>query len=172
MADNDSRRSARSSAGRGPGLSGDERGVTPAVGKTLEIGLVVLYVSLVTTVLLAGVVPEYRGAAGAELGDRVLVAAGQDVERAVPPAGTDATVERRVDLPGTIAGTGYEVRADGRQLVLDHPDAAVGGSVRLVLGPRVDRVTGAWESGAETVVRVTRGPDGLVVELAELEGGG
>ena len=98
-----------------PGLTGDARGVTPAVGKTLEIGLVVLYVALVTTVLLAGVVPEYRAAAGAEVGDRVLVAASQDVERAVPPDGTDTTVERTVQLPATIAGTGYRIRADGRR---------------------------------------------------------
>jgi hypothetical protein len=155
-----------------PGLTGDARGVTPAVGKTLEIGLVVLYVALVTTVLLAGVVPEYRAAAGAEVGDRVLVAASQDVERAVPPDGTDTTVERTVQLPATIAGTGYRIRADGRRLVLEHPDAAVGGAVRLVLGARVDRVTGTWESGAETIVRVTDDSDGLVVELAEREGSG
>jgi len=155
-----------------PGLTGDDRAVTPAVGKTLEIGLVVLYVALVTTVLLAGVVPEYRAAAGAELSDRVLISASQEIERAVPPAGTDATVERRVELPATIAGTGYDIRVDGRRLVLDHPDPSVEGSVRLVLGPRVDRVTGEWESGAETVVRVSDGSSGLVVTLAEREGSG
>jgi len=157
---------------RRPGVTTETRGVTPAVGKTLEIGLVVLYVALVTTVLLAGTVPEYRAAAGSELGDRVLVSASQEVEGAVPPAGTDATVERRVELPATIAGTGYDVRVDGRRLVLDHPDPSVEGSVRLVFGPRVDRVSGAWESGAETVVRVTDSSGGLVVTLAEREGSG
>jgi|GEM_PF-239642 len=155
-----------------PDRAADDRGVTPAVGKTLEIGLVVLFVALVTTVLLGGAVPEYRAATGDEVGDRALVSASQAIERAVPPGGATVTAQRTVDLPPTIAGSGYELRADGRRLVLDHPDPAIDGSVRLVLGPRVGRVVGTWDSGATTVVEVTDGSDGLVVELAEQEGGG
>ena len=66
-------------------LAGDERALSPVVGKTLELGIVVLFVGLLTTVLLAGVVPDYRTATGKELGERVLTTAAQEIEHAVPP---------------------------------------------------------------------------------------
>ncbi|QPV63805.1 hypothetical protein I7X12_04020 [Halosimplex litoreum] len=152
------------------GLATDARGVTPAVGKTLEIGIVVLFVGLVTTALLGGVVPDYRTAAGAEVGDRVLATVAQEVERAVPPSARDVSARRTVELPSTIAGSGYAIRVDGRSLVLDHPDPAIGGRIDLAVPPRVDRVSGRTDGGAETVVAVRDGPDGLVVELRD--GGG
>ncbi|QLH81700.1 DUF7266 family protein [Halosimplex pelagicum] len=148
-----------------PGVGVDARGVTPAVGKTLEIGIVVLFVGLVTTALLGGVVPDYRTAAGGEVADRVLVTVAQEVERTVPPSAREVSVRRTIDLPSTIAGSGYAVRVDGRTLVLDHPDPAIGGRVGLSLPPRVDRVAGRTEGGAETVVTVRKGGGGLVVEL-------
>jgi hypothetical protein len=151
------------------GIGRDTRAVTPAVGKTLEIGIVVLFVGLVTTALLGGVVPDYRTAAGAEVGDRVLAATAQEVERAVPPPARDVSVRRTVDLPSTIAGSGYTVRVDGRALVLDHPDPAIEGRIDLALPPRVDRVTGRTEGGAETVVAVRGGGGRIVVELGEAD---
>jgi len=155
----------RPTSGFGPGT----RGVTPAVGKTLEIGIVVLFVGLLTTVLLGGTVPDYRTAAGAEVGDRVLVTVAQEIERTVPPTGRDVSASRTVSLPSTIAGSGYTIRVDRRALVLDHPDPAIGGRVALSLPPRVDRVTGHTEGGAETVVTVRSGGSRLVVELQEGE---
>lgn len=146
-------------------LCSDTRGVTPAVGKTLEVGIVVLFVGLVTTTLLGGVVPNYRAAAGEEVGSRVLATAAQEVERTVPPTARDVTVRRTVDLPTSIAGSNYEIRVDGRSLVLDHPEQRISGRLRLSLPPRVDRVEGAWQSGADTVVAVRDGTGGLVVEL-------
>jgi hypothetical protein len=168
MADVPRRRSNRRVAGPPP-LAGDERGVTPSVGKALEAGIVVLFVALVSTILLGGLVPDYRAATGAQLGDRVLATASQEVERAVPPAARAVDARRTVDLPSAIAGEGYEVTVDGRWLVLDHPDAAVSGRVRLVLPASVDRVEGGWESGAKTVVAVRGDESGLVVELTEGE---
>lgn len=148
-----------------------QRGVTPAVGKSLEVGLVVLFVALLTTVLLGGVVPDYRRGADARLGDRVLAAAGGEVESAVPSTVRTGSVETRhsVDLPARIGGHNYELRVAGRDLVLDHPDPGVGGRLRLVLPDRVDRLTGRWQSGTETVVVVRGDSDGLVVTLT---GGG
>lgn len=148
-------------------LATDDRAVTPAVGKSLEAGLVVLFVGLLATVLLGGFVPDYRTASGAQLGDRVLTTASQEVEAAVPPTAREVDARRTVDLPSNIAGEGYEVGVDGRSLVLDHPDRAVRGRVRLVLPPSVDRVDGGWESGAEQVVVVHGDESGLVVELVE-----
>lgn len=148
-----------------------ERGVTPAVSKSLEVGLVVLFVALLTTVLLGGVVPDYRRAVDARVGDRALVTASDGVEAAVRHAPGDITVRHRVDLPTQIGGSGYAVRVDGRSLVLDHPDPAVTGRVRLVLPPSVDSVSGRWESGDETVVRVRGDAAGLTVKLSDGGGG-
>ncbi|MEF8851321.1 MAG: hypothetical protein V5A44_12040 [Haloarculaceae archaeon] len=148
-------------------LTADERAVTPAVGKSLEAGLVVLFVALLSTLLLGGLVPDYRAATGAQLGDRVLATASQEVEAAVPPTAREVDARRSLDLPASIAGEGYEIAVDGRWLVLDHRDPAVAGHVRLVLPPSVDRVEGSWESGADPVVVVRGDESGLVVELVE-----
>ena len=145
----------------------DRRGVTPAVAKSLEIGMVVLFVGLLTTVTLGSVVPDYQRSADTRVGDRVLAAASGEVEAAVPPAARSVTSRHSVDLPARIGGRGYELRVDGRELVLDHPDEAVSGRIRLVLPDRVDRVNGRWDSGAETVVVVRGDSDELVVTLAE-----
>jgi len=150
-----------------PTLSGDERGVTPSVGKAMEAGIVVLFVALLSTILLGGLVPDYRAATGAQLGDRVLATASQEIERAIPPTARAVDTRRTVELPSAIVGEGYEVRTDGRWLVLDHPNAAVSGRIRLVLPASVDRVKGTWESGAETVVTVRGDENRLAVELTE-----
>lgn len=144
---------------------GGDRAVTPAVGKSLELGIVVLFVGFLTTVLLGGVVPEYRSAAGSELGERVLATASQEIERSIPPASGSVDASRSVELPPTIAGSDYELRVDGRWLVLDHPDPDIDGRVRLVLPRRVDRVEGYWQSGGGATVHVSNGADGPVVEL-------
>lgn len=146
-------------------IARDERAVTPAIGKSLEVGLVVLFAGLLTTVLLGGLVPEYRSAAGASLGDRVLATASQEVETAVPPTGRHVDARHRVDLPSSIGGHGYDVSVDGRTLVLEHPDPAIAGRIPLALPSAVDRIEGRWQSGAETVVHVHGDSAGLVVEL-------
>lgn len=145
----------------------DERGVTPVVGKTLEAGLVVLFIALLTTALFGGAVPQYRAAAGDAVADRTLAAAGERVQQAVPAVSREVSVRLRVALPETIRGAGYEVRTEGRTLVLDHPDAAIGGRVPLALPGSVARVEGSWSSTDEAVVRVESRPGGLVVRLVE-----
>lgn len=160
MADATDRRGA-------PGLAADRRAVTPAVAKSLEIGMVVLFVGLLTTVSLGGVVPDYQRAADVRVGDRVLAAASGEIESAVPPTARSVTTRHSVDLPARIGGQAYELRVDGRELVLAHPDPAVAGRTRLVLPDRVDSVDGRWDSGAETVVVVRGDPSGLAVSLAD-----
>ena len=142
------------------------RAVAPVVGKAMEATLVVLYLGLVTTTLYAGAVPEYRAAAGAEVADRTLADAATDLETAVPPTATAATVRLEVALPGTIAGRGYRIRVHESALVLDHPDPAVATRTPLVLPDRVVRVTGEWRGGTDAAIRVETVPGGVEVRLA------
>ena len=143
------------------------RGVTPAVGKALEAGIVVLFVATATTALYGGVVPDARNAAGDEVGERALEHAAAEVEASVPAAGRKTAVERRVSLPRSIRDRGYEVRAANGSLVLAHDHPSVGGTTPLVLPDRVRTVSGSWDGGGG-VVRVEPHPDGgLRVELMD-----
>jgi hypothetical protein len=141
--------------------------VTPVVDKTLEVGVVVLFVGLLTTVLFAGVVPDYRTAAGSAVADRTLAAATERVQAAIPPEARSVAVRLRVDLPRTISGEAYTLRADGRALVLEHPTRGIGGRARLALPGSVARVQGAWNSREPAAVAVESTGSGLVVRLEE-----
>jgi hypothetical protein len=142
-----------------------DRATSPVVGKALEAGLVVLFVGLLTAALFGNVVPAYRTAAGAEFAERTVAGAADRIEASVPPAARDATVRRRVSLPGTIAGAAYRLGIDGRRLVVDHPDPGIEASARLALPDRVRTVRGGWESGGDPTVVVRSGDAGLVVVL-------
>lgn len=149
-------------------LAGRDRAVSAVVGKALEAGIVVLYASLLAATLYGGVVPEYERAAGAELGERVLAEAAVEVQTAVPED-PRATATVRHDLPRTIDGSTYRVAAGDGELVLHHPDPAVGGSVPLALPPDVDRVVGAWDSHERGRITVERTDEGRVVRLEVVE---
>lgn len=149
-------------------LSSAERALSPVVGKTMEVALVTLFVALLTSTLYGGVVPGYRTAAADEVGDRTLAAAAERVETAVPPDAMAVDSEARVDLPRTLRGAQYRLRANGSTLALDHPNDALDGRVSLSLPEAVVSVSGSWESDDTTVVEVTDaadGTDGLAVEL-------
>jgi type II secretory pathway pseudopilin PulG len=143
----------------------DNRAVTPVVGKILEVGVVVLFVALLTTILLGNVVPAYQHATDAELAERALTDAARGVETAIPSNASEISVRRTVDLPSTIGGSGYEIHVDGERLVLDHPSPAAEETARLALPPSVHRIDGRWQSGSPLVVSVTDTRDGLVVTL-------
>ncbi|WP_152040193.1 DUF7266 family protein [Salinigranum salinum] len=142
----------------------DDRASAPVVGKAMEVAVLVVFVGLVSAALFGSVVPTYRTAAGAEVGERALVAvAGQIEEAARTP---DEVIDRRVaiSLPRTIRGETYAVRATTTNgtptLVLDHANAAIGGETALAVPPRVAGVNGTLRSGASPTVTVTRRPDG------------
>lgn len=122
------------------------RAVAPAISKTLEIGLGVLIVALLTTTLYGSVVPGYRTAAGVELADQSLANAIAATERAVPPEAQSATATVHVELPATIRGATYEIQAAGDALELVHPHPKIGRRVRLAIPHRVVSVTGTWRS--------------------------
>jgi hypothetical protein len=148
------------------------RAVVPAVGKALEASIVLLYVALVTTTLFGGVVPDYRAAAGQELADRTLSTAAHRVQDAVGPDATRASARVRVDLPATIRGDGYRIRAENGSLVLDHPDAEVGSRTTLAVPAHVVAVRGEWHSHDPAAVVVEPAASGVVVRLAAGRGGG
>jgi len=157
-------RRRRDDASAGGGEAAD-RAVTPVVSKTLEIGLVVLFVAGLSTALFGGAVPDYRDAAADRVADRALAGAATEIENAVPPRAASVRVERRVDLPATIRGAGYRVVADDGRLRLDHPNPSVGGALRLVVPERVASVSGTWRSGADTAVTIAGGDGRLSIRL-------
>lgn len=143
----------------------DNRGLSTVVEKLLSLSIVLLYISLLTTVLYGGTVPAYRGAVGAELGERTLVESTARIEQTVPPAGRAVEARRQVSLPASIDGAAYELRAQNRTLVLAHPDPEIGGQTQPVLPSRVDSLTGTWQSGGEMVVTVTGTRGNLTIRL-------
>ncbi|WP_049986764.1 DUF7266 family protein [Halobellus rufus] len=160
-----------------------DRGLSPVVGKTLELGVGVLFVALLTATLFGGLAPEYRGAVGSELGDRALVAAAERTEAATPdgdvvdPADPAATgglvdVERRVTLrlPAAIRGDPYRIVAGSTgaasTLTLVHPDAGIGGRVRLAV-PSAATVEGSVSSASPSRILVDGDGGGIVVVLVD-----
>jgi hypothetical protein len=143
--------------------AGRNRGLSPVVGKTLELGVGVLFVALLTATFFGGLAPEYRAAVGSELGDRALVAGAERVEASVPTSGY-ARLDRRVSvrLPPEISGDPYRIVAEtnpaGASLRLVHPDPSIGGRVRLAL-PGNPEIRGAWRSSSPSRVFV-RDSDG------------
>ena len=152
--------------GRPDDIRDDQRALTPAVGKALEVGVVVLFIGILTTALYGGAVPEYRDTVGGEAGDRAVVAAAERIENAVPPSAHGVRTVHGVDLPRSIRGESYRLVATNRSLVLKHPSPAVGSRTRLALPERVAAVSGEWHSSDDAVVLVTGGSEGLRVELA------
>jgi hypothetical protein len=133
-----------------------ERGLAPVVSKTLAIGLVVLYVTGMTSVLLGGVVPDYERRAGGELGERVLATVAAEVEQTPPAVGGRVDAETTVELPATIANSGYTLVLSNQtdRLVLDHPDPAITAETRLSLPPNVTPENGTVDSGGNLQIRV------------------
>lgn len=156
---------------RGGRSAGSDRAVTPVTGKLFEIAIVVLFVAALSAVLYGGVVPEYRTATAVEIEDRTLAAASNAIEASVPASGTDrttvrrATGETRVDLPGTIRGRPYRIRAGTNGIRLDHPHHAIGGRRELALPPRVTGIEGEWRSGGTLLVRARPADGEVTLEL-------
>jgi hypothetical protein len=133
----------------------------------MEAAIVVLYVSALSATMYGGLVPEYRTAAGAEVGERVVAESAQRVQQAVPTDARAVKVRYSVSLPDTIRGQAYSVGVENRTPVLDHPVEGVGGRARLALPETVISVEGEWSSRepAFVAVRTSADGDGLAVRL-------
>jgi hypothetical protein len=143
----------------------DNRAVAPVVGKLLAAGIAIMYIAGTTTLLLGGVVPEYRTAAGAELGERVLSTAAGGIEQAVPDAGGAATVRVRIDLPSTIRNAGYSLELRNRTLRLEHPVDGIGGRARIEIPSQVTVTDNTWQSGDQLIVEVSGRPAERTISL-------
>ena len=156
-----------------PSPGSADRGLSPVVGKTLELGVGVLFVALLTATLLGGVAPDYRAAVGSELGDRTLAAAADRVAAAVPDAEYRRVDRRvRVRLPATIRGDPYRIVAEGGPptVALVHPDRGVGGRIRLDIPGSVP-VRGSWRSTSPSAVVVDRANGNTSVRLVDAAAG-
>lgn len=145
----------------------DTRGLTPVVGKSLAVGLTLLYVTGMVGVLLGGVVPAYEKTAGAKIGDRVLSTAAGEIEQTASQSEGDLVVRASVELPPTINSAGYRLVLSGRTLRLDHPDEEIGGRVRLSLQPGLTVRSGAWDGGEELLIEMSGSADSRVLTIGE-----
>ena len=145
----------------------DNRALSPVVGKLLAAGIAVLYITSATGLLLGGVVPEYRDAAGSELGDRVLATAAGDIERSLPATDGNGTVQHTRSLPRTIAGERYRLTLSNRTLRLDHPDDALDARAHLAVPATLTIANDTWESGDPLRIRIRGQPPNRVLTLGE-----
>ncbi|MFB6250098.1 MAG: hypothetical protein ABEI27_00170 [Halobellus sp.] len=155
------------------GASDADRGLSPVVGKTLELGIGVLFVALLTATFFGGLVPEYRSTVGAELGDRALVAAGDRLETTVPSERFGRVDRRvRVRFPRTIRGDTYRIvaaRDSGDPVLrLVHPHPSIGGRLRLTIPHRAS-ISGSWTSSSPSRVIISVTDESLTIRL--LDGG-
>ncbi len=143
----------------------DNRGTSPAVGKLLGAGLVLLYLSGTTSVLLGDVVPSARQATGEELAERVVADAGARLERAVEPVDGGFAGRVSLDLPATIAGAGYRLHLEDGRLALRHPDPAIGAAAGVELPPTFTAVDSAVDSGGRAAAVVRSQPSNRTIRL-------
>ncbi|UPM43581.1 DUF7266 family protein [Halocatena salina] len=144
----------------------DDRGLTPVVSEALLIGLVLLYIGLVTAVLYGNVIPEYQTTSGAEMGDRILATATEHVQRGVFPSyRLDARIS--IDLPETINNRAYSIRTANRTLILEHPHPEIGGHARPAVSESIRSIDGSWRSHTPLSVRVVGNETGYRITIAE-----
>lgn len=145
----------------------DNRAVAPVVSKLLATAIAVLYIAGTASLLLGGVVPEYRTATGEELSERTLAEAAATVERAAAGSESTTVAYVRADLPSTIRDGSYRLVLWNGTLVLDHHDARLDARTNLSLPSGVDTVESSWKSGKTLVVRVSAGGTNRTVEFVE-----
>lgn len=143
----------------------DNRGLTPIISKALEIGIVLLYIGVLTTVLYGSVIPEYRTATADEIDDRVIATAAERVQQTVPPPTRHLDARFTVELPATIRDRMYSIRASNRSLILHHPHPNIGGRVPLALPKTVSKIEGKWQSHGPLVIRIVSEESGYVIKI-------
>lgn len=148
----------------------DNRGVSAVVEKLLVAGIVLLFVSGMTTVLVGGIVPEYRASAGEELGERVVARVANAVDASLPAVDGRVTVETHLSVPSTLAGTAYRLALRNGSVTLVHPNPAIGATGALALPAGYRPAESTVESGPPLRVRVSGPAGNRTVALQEREG--
>jgi len=77
-------------------MNSDDRGISPVAGKTLELGIGVILIALITTSLLGGVTPGYQSAVGIEIADRVVINVADRIESTADGTADTLTADRRI----------------------------------------------------------------------------
>ena len=137
----------------------NDRAISPVAGKTLELGIGIILIALLTTSLLGGVTPGYQSAVGLELADRVVIGAADRIESTAEGIEDASTVDRRIKitLPQHIRQKPYRIiantTADGTYIQLQHPDPAISASTR-VISQNLITVTGSVRSETPSWIRL------------------
>lgn len=144
----------------------DDRGLTPVVSEALVIGLVLLYIGLLTALLYGSVIPAYQTTSGAEVGDRVLTTVTERVEQDVTPS-YRLDARSRIELPSTINDRAYSIRAINRTLVLEHPHPKIGGRTRPAQPESVSAIDGSWRSHTPLIIRTVGNETGYRITIED-----
>lgn len=137
----------------------DDRGISPVAGKTLELGIGVILIALMTTSLLGGVTPGYQSAVGIEIADRVVINVADRIESTADGTADTLSADRRVrvTLPQNIRQKPYRViantTADKTHIRLQHPDPAISASTHIV-SHNLITVTGSIRSETPSWIRL------------------
>jgi hypothetical protein len=140
-------------------MNSDDRGISPVAGKTLELGIGVILIALITTSLLGGVTPGYQSAVGIEIADRVVINVADRIESTADGTADTLTADRRirVTVPQNIRQKPYRViantTADKTHIRLQHPDPAISASTHIV-SHNLITVTGSIRSETPSWIRL------------------
>lgn len=147
----------------------DDRATSSVVGKLLGVGLVLLYLSGVTTVLFGGVIPDAQRASGQEVAERTVADVAARLERAIEPV--QGHVQGRVafEPPTTIDGSGYRLRLRDGEIALVHPNDAFSTVAPLDVPSAVTVVDSTVDSGASGALVVRGEADNRTIALVEEE---
>lgn len=132
-----------------------DRGLSPVIGKALELAIGLALIAVVTTVMLSTVIPAHTEALGEPTAAVALDGLAEVIERTGWAAPSTVGSRRiTVELPATVAGYGYRIEAQGGGLRMHHPTAALALRRPLAL-PRGCVVEGDV-TGGPVAVAVTR----------------
>lgn len=138
-----------------------DQGAGAILETILEVGIAIAYLVLVLSIVVYGVVPEYRASGATAVGDRALAETGMAVTDLVMSPADRA--EQTLDIPATIDGEPYRIRGSGDELILDHPSFHQ--AQPLPHHHRIDRVKGTLVSNRTATITSRFTPDGAVVVL-------
>lgn len=143
----------------------DSRGLSSVVGKTLSMGIALLYVGGMMGLLFGGVVPSYQTSAGEEVSERTLATAAGHLEGANPAVDGRINTTTNVELPSSIRNTRYRLVLTNDTLRLVHPDEQLQRETSLSFAGNVRTQASSWASGGPLLVRVEGPADNRTVSI-------
>ncbi len=148
----------------------DNRGVSPGVEKLLVAGIMLSFVGMTATVLIAGPVPEYKAAAGDELSERVVSRVGNALEKSLPGVGGTVRVQTSLSIPATLADRAYRINLNESELSLNHPSPGIGARTAIGLPAGYSIGPGSVQSGPEVRILISGTAGNRTVGLRSVQG--